>query len=40
MFKMALQLRQIRAAFTGANSAWADRYFYDYADTPPPDEVT
>ena len=40
MFKMALQLRQIRAAFTGADSAWADRYFYDYADTPPPDEVT
>ena len=40
MFRMALQLRQIRAAFTGTDSAWADRYFYDYADTPPPDEVT
>jgi glycosyltransferase involved in cell wall biosynthesis len=35
MFKMALQLRQIHAAVTGADSAWADRYFYDYAHMPP-----
>jgi glycosyltransferase involved in cell wall biosynthesis len=30
MFAMALQLKQIRAAYRGADSAWADRYFFDF----------
>lgn len=34
MFAMALQLRQIRAASKGTDTAWADRYFFDYNDGP------
>lgn len=30
MFAMALQLREIRAAFKGTDTAWADRYFFDF----------
>jgi len=30
MFGMVLQLRQIRAAASGRDTAWADRYFFDF----------
>lgn len=30
MFGMALQGRQIRAVLNGTNTAWADRYFFDF----------
>lgn len=30
MFRMALELREIRAAFKGTDSSWADRYFFDF----------
>lgn len=32
MFAMALQLREIRAAFKGTDTAWADRYFFEFND--------
>jgi len=32
MFRMALELREIRAAYKGTDSAWADRYFFDFND--------
>ncbi len=32
MFAMALQLRGIRAAFRGTDSAWVDRYFFEFND--------
>jgi glycosyltransferase involved in cell wall biosynthesis len=32
MFAMALQLREIRAAFRGTDSAWVDRYFFEFND--------
>ena len=34
MFAMAVQLRRIRAASKGTDTAWADRYFFDYNDGP------
>jgi glycosyltransferase involved in cell wall biosynthesis len=30
MFAMARQLRAIRAAWTGTDTAWADQYFFDF----------
>ena len=30
MFRMALQTREIHAAMTGSDPAWADRYFFDF----------
>ena len=30
MFAMVLQLREIRAASTGTDTAWVDRYFFDF----------
>ena len=30
MFAMALQLREIRAAYNGRDTTWADRYFFDF----------
>jgi glycosyltransferase involved in cell wall biosynthesis len=30
MFRMALQTREIRAAMTGSDPTWADRYFFDF----------
>ena len=32
MFGMALQLREIRAAMRGTDTAWVDRYFFDFND--------
>jgi glycosyltransferase involved in cell wall biosynthesis len=32
MFRMAAQLRSIRAAYQRTDAAWADRYFYDFND--------
>ena len=32
MFAMALQLREIRAAMKGTDTAWVDRYFFDFND--------
>jgi glycosyltransferase involved in cell wall biosynthesis len=32
MFAMALQVRQIRAVLKGSDTAWADRYFFDFND--------
>jgi glycosyltransferase involved in cell wall biosynthesis len=32
MFAMAAQLREIRAAIKGTDTAWVDRYFFDYND--------
>jgi glycosyltransferase involved in cell wall biosynthesis len=32
MFAMATQLRQIRAARKGTDTAWVDRYFFDFND--------
>ena len=32
MFRMAAQLRAIRAAYRGTDTAWADRYFFDFND--------
>jgi GT2 family glycosyltransferase len=36
MFRMALQAREIRAALRGTDTAWADRYFFDFNDEPAP----
>jgi len=30
MFKMATELRAIRAAYQGVDTGWADRYFFDF----------
>jgi glycosyltransferase involved in cell wall biosynthesis len=30
MFRMALELREIRAAIRGTDTAWVDRYFFDF----------
>jgi glycosyltransferase involved in cell wall biosynthesis len=30
MFRMAFHVREIRAAWRGADTAWADRYFFDF----------
>jgi hypothetical protein len=32
MFRMASQLRDIRAAMNGADTTWADQYFFDFND--------
>lgn len=32
MFRMALELREIRAAWRGRDTTWADRYFFDFED--------
>ena len=32
MFAMALQLREIRAVVRGRDTAWVDRYFFDFND--------
>jgi hypothetical protein len=32
MFRMAAQLRAIRASYQGTDTAWADHYFYDFND--------
>ena len=32
MFAMARQARQIRAVLKGTDSAWVDRYFFDFND--------
>ena len=29
---LALQLREIRAAYKGTDTSWADRYFFDFND--------
>jgi glycosyltransferase involved in cell wall biosynthesis len=34
MFAMALQLREIRAVRKGTDTAWADRYLFDFNDDP------
>jgi len=36
MFALALQAREIRAVVRGADTAWVDRYFFDFNDPPPP----
>jgi glycosyltransferase involved in cell wall biosynthesis len=35
MFGMARQLREIRAVVRGRDTAWVDRYFFDFNDDPP-----
>jgi hypothetical protein len=30
MFAMLLHMREIRAVTTGTDTAWADRYFFDF----------
>ena len=35
MFAMAGQLRQVRAVTKGTDTAWVDRYFFDFNDYPP-----
>jgi len=32
MFRMALQAREIRAVMKGTDTAWVDRYFFDFND--------
>jgi hypothetical protein len=30
MFAMALQIRAIRSALSGAHTSWVDNYFFDF----------
>lgn len=34
MFRLALELRSIRACANGSDTAWADKYFFDFNDVP------